>query len=116
MLHTIIEEGLVAEDFVRDRTRGFEDLRANVAAFAPEKMAAVCGVEAETIRRAARMFARARGAMILWGMGISQHIHGTDNARCLIALSLAAGKSGARGRDCIRCAGKTMSKARPTRA
>ena len=97
MLHTIIEEGLVAEDFVRNRTRGFEDLRANVAAFAPEKMAAVCGVEAETIRRAARMFARARGAMILWGMGISQHIHGTDNARCLIALSLAAGQIGREG-------------------
>jgi formate dehydrogenase major subunit len=60
-------------------------------------MAPLCGVPAEQIRRVARMFARARTAMILWGMGISQSTHGTDNTRCLIALSLLCGQTGRPG-------------------
>ena len=54
--------------------------------YSPEAMAPICGIPAETLREVARAFATAKGAMILWGMGISQHVHGTDNARCLIAL------------------------------
>src|SRR2546430_11158851 len=60
-------------------------------------MAPVCGVAAETIKEVARLYASSRGSMILWGMGISQHIHGTDNARCLIALSLITGQVGRPG-------------------
>ena len=60
-------------------------------------MAAVCGIPAATIREVARLFAKSRGSMILWGMGISQHIHGTDNARCLIALSMMTGQVGRPG-------------------
>ena len=97
MMHTIIEEGLVAEKFVADRTSGFAELRDNVAAFSPEAMAPVCGVDADTIRTVARMFATSRAAMILWGMGISQHVHGTDNARCLIALTMLTGQVGRPG-------------------
>src|SRR6195256_1031165 len=88
MMHTIVEEGLVAQSFVADRTSGFEEIRKNVAGYSPEAMAPVCGVPAATIREVARMYATSRGSMILWGMGISQHVHGTDNARCLIALSM----------------------------
>src|SRR6266516_1175945 len=97
MLHTIIEEGLVDDAFVNDRTSGFEEIRKNVAGHSPEAMAAVCGIPATTIRTVARLYAKSRASMILWGMGISQHIHGTDNARCLIALALITGQVGRPG-------------------
>ena len=97
MLHTIVEEGLVAQSFVADRTSGYDELRRNVAGHSPEAMAAVCGIPAATIREVARLYAKSRGSMILWGMGISQHIHGTDNARCLIALSMMTGQVGRPG-------------------
>jgi formate dehydrogenase major subunit len=97
MMHTVIDEGLVAADFIAQRTHGFEELRANVADYSPEAMAAVCGIPAATIREVARLFATSRASMILWGMGISQHIHGTDNARCLIALSMLTGQIGRPG-------------------
>ena len=60
-------------------------------------MAPVCGIPAQTIREVARLFATSKGSMILWGMGISQHVHGTDNARCLIALSMMTGQVGRPG-------------------
>src|SRR5438094_4864305 len=60
-------------------------------------MAPVCGVPAQTIREVARLYATSKGSMILWGMGISQHVHGTDNARCLIALALMTGQIGRPG-------------------
>ncbi len=97
MMHTIVEEGLVAESFVADRTSGFDELRRNVAGHSPEAMAPVCGVPAQTIREVARLYATSGGSMILWGMGISQHVHGTDNARCLIALALMTGQVGRPG-------------------
>ncbi|HEX3633162.1 MAG TPA: molybdopterin-dependent oxidoreductase, partial [Casimicrobiaceae bacterium] len=97
MMHVIVEEGLVAQSFVADRTSGFEEIRKNVAGYSPEAMAPVCGVPAATIREVARMYAKSRGSMILWGMGISQHVHGTDNARCLIALSMITGQVGRPG-------------------
>src|SRR3989454_5478435 len=97
MIHSIIDEGLVNADFVRDRTSGFEALKENAKNFSPEKMAPICGIPAETIREVARTFATSKGSMILWGMGISQHIHGTDNARCLIALTLMTGQVGRPG-------------------
>ncbi len=97
MLHTIVTEGLVNEAFVRDRTSGYEALRENVKRFSPEAMAPLCGIPARTIREVARLYATSKGSMILWGMGISQHVHGTDNARCLIALALATGQIGRPG-------------------
>jgi formate dehydrogenase major subunit len=97
LMHTIVEEGLVAESFVEDRTSGYAELRANVAQFSPEAMAPLCGIDAATLRAVARLFARSRASMILWGMGISQHVHGTDNARCLIALSMMTGQIGRPG-------------------
>src|SRR6185295_6914738 len=97
MMHAIIEEELVDRDFVADRTSGYEEIAKNVAAFSPEAMAEVCGIPAETIREVARAFATSKGSMILWGMGISQHIHGTDNARCLISLTMLTGQVGKPG-------------------
>ncbi len=97
MLHVIVEEGLVDEAFIRDRTSGYEALAENVKKFSPEAMAPICGIDAQTIREVARLYATSKGSMILWGMGISQHIHGTDNARCLIALALSTGQIGKPG-------------------
>ena len=97
MIYTIIDEKLVNEDFVKDRTSGYEALKQNASNFSPEKMAPICGIPAQTIREVARLFATSRGSMILWGMGISQHVHGTDNARCLIALTLMTGQIGRPG-------------------
>ena len=97
IMHTIIEEGWVQENFVADRTNGFEALKANVAGYSPEAMAPLCGVPAQIIREVARLYATSRGSMILWGMGISQHIHGTDNARCLIAMAMMTGQIGRPG-------------------
>jgi formate dehydrogenase major subunit len=97
MMHVIVNEGLVDQDFIDSRTIGFDELQRNVAAYSPELMAPVCGIEAETIREVARLYAKSKGSMILWGMGVSQHVHGTDNARCLIALALMTGQIGRPG-------------------
>ena len=97
LIHTVIEEGLTDVDFIRDRASNFEALRENVKAYSPEAMAPICGIPAQTLREVAREFAKAKGAMILWGMGISQHVHGTDNARCLIALVTVTGQIGKPG-------------------
>jgi formate dehydrogenase major subunit len=97
LLHVIVEEGLADAAFVRDRTSGYDALVENVRRFSPEAMAPICGIDAETIRRVARLYASSRGSMIFWGMGISQHVHGTDNARCLIALALSTGQIGKPG-------------------
>jgi len=97
MIYAIIEEGLVNEEFVRQRTENYEALKQNSRGFSPELMAPICGIPAETIREVARAYATSKASMILWGMGISQHVHGTDNARCLIALSLMTGQVGRPG-------------------
>jgi formate dehydrogenase major subunit len=97
MIYTVIEEGLVNEEFIRNRANNFEALKQNVQGYSPEAMAPICGIPAATIREVARAFAKAKAAMILWGMGVSQHVHGTDNARCLIALVSVTGQIGKPG-------------------
>src|SRR4029453_7087996 len=79
------------------RSSGSPALAENVKKYSPEVMAAICGVDAKTIREVARLYATSKGSMIMWGMGISQHVHGTDNARCLIALALSTGQIGRPG-------------------
>ncbi|MBE7420907.1 MAG: formate dehydrogenase subunit alpha [Zoogloeaceae bacterium] len=95
--HVIVTEGLTNEAFIAERTEGYEAFRANVLAATPEAMAPICGIDAATIRAVARTYARSRAAMIFWGMGVSQHTHGTDNVRCLIALALMTGQIGRPG-------------------
>ncbi len=97
MLHTIIEEQLHDRQYVQANTDDFEKLVENVRDFPPDKMAEVCGIPADTLREVARLYARAEAAIIFWGMGVSQHIHGTDNTRCLIALALSTGQIGRPG-------------------
>ena len=97
MLHTIINEGLADVQYIQAMTEGFDALKESVQAFAPEKMSEICGIPATTIREVARIYARSQASIIFWGMGISQHTHGTDNARCLIALALVTGQTGRPG-------------------
>ncbi len=97
MLHTIITEGLTDQQYIAGYTEGFEALKERIAEFSPEKMEPVCGIKAATIKEVARLYAKSRASIIFWGMGISQHVHGTDNARCLIALALVTGQVGRPG-------------------
>jgi formate dehydrogenase major subunit len=97
LIHVVIEEGLADQDFIAKRASNFEALRENVKGYSPEAMEPICGIPAQTLREVARAFAKAKGAMILWGMGVSQHVHGTDNARCLIALVTVTGQIGKPG-------------------
>jgi formate dehydrogenase major subunit len=97
LIHTILYEGLADEAFLAARADNVQALQDSVEAFSPERMAPICGVPAGLIREVARAFATAKSAMILWGMGINQHVHGTDNARCLIALCSVAGQIGKPG-------------------
>ncbi|KNZ33057.1 MAG: formate dehydrogenase [Methylibium sp. NZG] len=97
LLHVIIEEGLVDQNFIDARVNGFDALKASVKEATPERMAEICGIAPDTIREVARAYATAKNAMILWGMGVSQHVHGTDNARGLIALALVTGQIGRPG-------------------
>lgn len=97
MLNTIIEEGLTDDNYIAGYTEGFEELKERIKEFTPERMAPVCGVDAQTLREVARLYARSKASLIFWGMGISQHVHGTDNARCLIAMALTTGQIGRPG-------------------
>ncbi|WP_395711477.1 formate dehydrogenase subunit alpha [Reyranella sp.] len=92
MLHTIITENMTDKQYIAGFTEGFPDLVERIGGFSPEAMEPVCGVPADTIREVARLYARSKSSIIFWGMGISQHVHGTDNARCLIALALVTGQ------------------------
>ena len=97
MLNVIVTEKLYDQQYVQTYTEGFASLAEHVKDFTPEEMAPICGLEADVLRTVARKYARAKSAIIFWGMGISQHTHGTDNARCLIALALITGQVGRPG-------------------
>ncbi len=97
IMHVIVEEELYDRQYIAAYTENWEAQKAHLAAFSPEKMAPLCGIDAKTIRDVARDFATAKAGMIFWGMGISQHIHGTDNSRCLISLALMTGHVGRPG-------------------
>ena len=85
LMHVIVEENLYDRQYIQAHTEGFENLREHLKEFAPERMAAICGIDARPAHGGAH--ATAQRAIIFWGMGISQHVHGTDNARCLISLA-----------------------------
>ncbi|WP_119166418.1 formate dehydrogenase subunit alpha [Algihabitans albus] len=97
LLHVIVTENLADAQYVQAQTEGYEELKQRIAAYSPELMAEVCGIDAPTIREVARLYATSERSIIFWGMGISQHVHGTDNTRCLIALALITGQIGRPG-------------------
>ena len=97
ILNVIVTEKLYDRQYVEAQTSNFKAFADHIEDFTPEEMAPVCGIPAETLRAVARSYARAKSAIIFWGMGVSQHVHGTDNARCLIALALICGQVGRPG-------------------
>mgnify|MGYP003348601746 FL=1 len=97
MLNVIVEEKLYDQQYIQTYVEGFDAWKENVKQFTPEEMAPICGIPADTLREVARAYASAESAIIFWGMGVSQHTHGTDNARCLIALALITGQVGRPG-------------------
>jgi formate dehydrogenase major subunit len=97
ILNTIVAEKLYDEQYIQTYVEGFKAFAESIKDYTPEEMGPICGVEPGVLRTVARKFARAKSAIIFWGMGISQHTHGTDNARCLIALSLITGQIGRPG-------------------
>ncbi len=97
MMNVILSEGLADEEFIRERTEGFEEFRKVVEQYPPERVAKICGVDAEDIRRAARTFAGAERAAIVYAMGITQHTTGVDNVLSLANLALLTGNLGKEG-------------------
>src|SRR5690348_11903624 len=97
VMHEVIRLGLTDDDFIAHRTSNYEALKSTVADYPPERAEQITGVPADLIRRVARIWGEAKAGIIFWGMGISQHTTGTDNARCLIALCSITGNVGKPG-------------------
>ena len=97
LMHVILEEGLWDESYVASRTEGFEELRAAVADYTPERVEEITNIPADDLRKAARMYAKAPRAMILYAMGITQHTTGTDNVKSLANLAMLCGNVGIEG-------------------
>tara|TARA_R110002095_G_scaffold19039_2_gene21788 strand:+ start:448 stop:3168 length:2721 start_codon:yes stop_codon:yes gene_type:complete len=97
IMHVIVEEKLYNQDYIQQHTAGFEQMVEHLKGYSPELMQSICGIDADIIKTVARKYAQAKSAIIFWGMGIAQHTHGTDNARCLISLALMCGHIGRPG-------------------
>ncbi|MDQ2090646.1 formate dehydrogenase subunit alpha [Marimonas arenosa] len=97
IMHVIVEEGLYDSQYIHRFTENWEAEKEHLKTFTPEAVSGICGIEPQEIREVARIFAGAKAGMIFWGMGVSQHIHGTDNSRCLISLALMTGNVGKPG-------------------
>jgi len=97
IMNVIVEEKLFDDKYINSHTQGFEDLRNHLKEFSPKKMEKIVGIDSQIIEEIARIFGNTRKGIIFWGMGISQHVHGTDNARCLISLALMTGNIGKKG-------------------
>lgn len=97
LIGVMIDEGLVNRSFIEARIEGFEDIAERCRDFPLSKAAGICGVDENTLRTVARAYASANAAMTIWGMGMTQHTHGTDNIRCLVAMALLCGHVGRPG-------------------
>jgi formate dehydrogenase major subunit len=97
VMHEVIRLGLTDREFIENRTTNYPALAETVANYPPERAAQITGVDADVIRRVARAWGEAGSGVIFWGMGISQHTTGTDNARCLIAMCAITGNVGRPG-------------------
>ncbi|NQS92541.1 MAG: formate dehydrogenase subunit alpha [Chloroflexi bacterium] len=97
LAHVIVNEGYIDQEFLDTRVEGYAEYLPSLEPFTPEYAEEICGVPAETIRQAARLYGKANRAAIYWGMGISQSVHGTDNAIALANLALLTGNIGKPG-------------------
>ena len=95
--NVIIEEDLVDKNFIKDRVLEFEEFRRHVRDYTPEKVADICGVDADLIRLAARTYATQKPSMCVHGLGVTEHTQGTEGVMCLVNLGLITGNIGKRG-------------------
>lgn len=94
LLYCIVEEGLLDETFIAERTEGFEELKKNLSRYHPDMVSKITGVPKEQLWAAARLYGGAPTATICYAMGITQHITGTDNVLSLANLTMATGNVG----------------------
>jgi len=97
LAHVIINEGMADDDFIADRTEGFEDMKKAVEAYTPEMVEEITGVPADKVVEAARMLGTAARAAILYSMGITQHSHGTEHVLAISNLAMLTGNVGRPG-------------------
>ena len=97
IMHVIIKEELYDKAYVASRTKGFEELKRAVASCTPEQAEAITGISKDLIVAAARLYAQAKPASILYAMGITQHTTGTDNVKSLANLAMLCGNVGVKG-------------------
>ncbi|MEK7817198.1 MAG: molybdopterin-dependent oxidoreductase, partial [Actinomycetota bacterium] len=97
LMRVIGDEGLQDEDFIRERTEGYDDLLKSLDEMSLEQAAAICGVAVADIMEAARLYATAGRASVVYCLGVTQHSHGTDNVRCIANLAMLTGKIGRPG-------------------
>jgi len=97
LAHVIISEGLQDEAFIASRTEGFQEFREAVASYTPERVEEISGIPAEDLRAAARFYGSAERAAIVYCMGITQHVAGTDNVLAVANLALLTGNLGKPG-------------------
>lgn len=97
MACTIVEEHLQDDAFVQERLAGWDAFREFIRQYAPEKTASICGVEPSAIRQAARLYATARPALSVHGLGMTEHTQGTEGVMCLVNLALLTGNVGKPG-------------------
>ncbi len=94
IVHVVINEGLYDQDFIRERTEGFDELAEAMQKYTPEYVAEITNVSAEAIRKAARLYAGAKNAAILYTMGVTQHTSGTNTVLAIANLAMATGNIG----------------------
>ena len=94
---TIVEEELYDEEFLKERVLELKEFRDFIRKWAPEQVAGICGVEAESIRKTARLYAMEKPAMVFHGLGMTEHIQGTEGVMCLVNLALLTGNIGKPG-------------------
>jgi len=97
MMHVIIKEELWDKEFVEKRTEGFEELKKVVEKYTPEYVEKITGIPKDKLIQAARLYAKAKAAAIVYTMGITQHITGTDNVKSLANLAMLCGNLGIEG-------------------
>lgn len=97
LMHIIIKEGWHDQEYIEERTEGFDELAAKVEEYTPDKVAEITGIEPETLRAIAEMYAKSKPAAIIYCMGITQHTTGVDNVKSLANLAMLTGNVGVLG-------------------
>ncbi len=96
IIYVLIEQGLIDEAFISEKTEGWTELKQTVQAYPPQRVREITGISEELLREAASLYGRAEKAMILYAMGITQHTSGTDNVKAVAHLAMATGNLGRR--------------------